>query len=182
MTVIPILADSVLITVATMTRVTIVLVIIVVLCIDITVLLKMSLSYYKQGENYLKMYQAKVVRGGQAQREAGEPYWWIFLVLLMGAMEDNKLQEEEKNIIQEVLKDMEEGNHKAVEYVEICRLKKAYGDGNKKIILGWTPKGEKVCRTILGGIIKNGGRLTQGMAPRGNNERQIQDWLEAQSH
>ena len=144
-----------------------------------TALIKMTLCYYKQGEHYLKLYQTKIAKGGAEVQAAGEPFWWIFVGLLMGAMEDTKLNEEEKRIIKEVLDDLEDSNQKATKFVEICRLKKAYGEGNKKLLLGWTPLGEQVCRVILSGIIKNGGRIAQGTAPRGNNERQIQDWLES---
>ena len=65
-----------------------------------TVLLSTDLSYYKQGEHYLKVFQTKAA---QNQAEAGEPYWWIFLGLLLAAADDSKLPDDEKNKVQEVI-------------------------------------------------------------------------------
>ena len=93
-------------------------------------------------------------------------------------MPSHFLDDQEKEVIREILATLEGGNHKSAGYVEICRLKKAFGDGNKKVLLGWTPKGEEVCRVLLGGMVRNGGRLTSGQAPRGANERALQEWLE----
>jgi hypothetical protein len=140
-----------------------------------TILLSTDLSYYKQGEHYLKVFQTKAA---QDQATAGEPYWWIFLGLLMAASSDPKVPEEQKTKVQEVVEEIGKDREKVSEFVDICRLKKAYGEGKKKLLLGWTPKGEEVCRIILGGIVRHGGRLTTGQAPRGANEREIQDWLE----
>ena len=70
------------------------------------------------------------------------------------------------------------GPQVAPKWVTICRLKKAYGEGNKKLQLGATHTGQVLVKAIMNGVVKNGGQKKVGQAPRGVNERAIQEHLE----
>ena len=135
--------------------------------------------YFIQGDHYLKMFNAKLKKGGEAAKEAGEPWWWVLTGLITAGATDSKLQDEEKHVMTTALAELSTGGPQVVtKWVTICRLKKAYGEGNKKLQLGATHSGQVLVKTIMTGVVKNGGQKKVGQAPRGVNERAIQEHLE----
>ena len=141
-------------------------------------LMKQSNPYFQQADQYLKMYSANVKKGGAEATAAGEPWWWVMAGLVYAGTQDSKLPLQEKKTCEGVWEELRAGPKEVARYVNICRMKKACGEGNKKLIIGHTQEGKLLVGAILTGVVLNGGRVAQGQAPRGVNERLIQDWLE----
>ena len=143
-----------------------------------TVLLKASNPYYVGGDKFLRIYNAKVAKGGEDAIAAGEPWWWVLTGLVSVGAQDERLPSHEKQECERVWAVLQESPAKAKEFATICRTKKAYGQDNKKILLSYQGDGKALTQALIAGMVLHGARVAQGQAPRGANERAIQDWLE----
>jgi hypothetical protein len=145
-----------------------------------TINMKESSSYYKHARTMLNKYNNKVEKATtpQESEDAGEPFWWAFLGLLIAVEEDSRQTPEGKSETAQALTDMQDDKSKAEDWVKLCKIKNAYGEGNRKLVIECTTKGQALEKAIVQGIVREGGRRPRGQAPRGANERYLQNWLE----
>jgi hypothetical protein len=122
---------------------------------------------------------SKAVQEEGRSHEQGPPHIFVWSGLLAGLVSmGDKLGMANAKSLAGLQRDFEKmAKDEQLDMVKVCRCDRTYNSGHHKVLLFLHPSNWEIAKLILASMVQLGGVRKQGRPPKGNMERELEDWL-----